>query len=160
MISVCVLGLKAGTLRCSLWSLTHRADAMPGSFFPTGTPDMLCHRDFPVLFESGCWSKPSIQWWCILSDQFSSVAQSCLTLWPHGLQHTRPPCPSPTPRACSNSSPLSRWCHPTVSFSVTPFSSSLLSFPASGSFPMNWLFASGGRSIEASVSPSVLPMNI
>ena len=59
------------------------------------------------------------------------------SLWPHGLQHTRPPCPSPTPGVCSNSCPLSQWCHPTISSSVVPFSSHLQSFPASGSFPMN-----------------------
>ena len=68
------------------------------------------------------------------SVQFSSVTQSCLTLQPHGLQHARPPCPSPTSGACSNSCPLSRWCHPTISSSVIPFSSRLQSFPASGSF--------------------------
>jgi len=70
---------------------------------------------------------------------FSSVAQSCLTLQPHGLQHSGPPCPSPTPRAYSNSCPLSQWCHPTISSSVVPFSSHLQSFPASGSFPMSQL---------------------
>ena len=84
------------------------------------------------------------------------------SLWPNGLQHTRLPCPSPTPRACSNSCPLSWWCHPTISSSVVPFSSCLRSFPASGSFPMSQLFASGGQNIgaSASASASVLPMNI
>jgi len=81
-------------------------------------------------------------------------------LWPHGLQQTRPPCLSPTPRACSNSCPSSRWCHPTISSSVVPFSSCLQSFPASGSFPMSQFFASGGQSIGASASASALPMNI
>ena len=90
--------------------------------------------------------------------QFSSVTQSCPTLWLHGLQHTRLPCPSPTPRACSNSCPLSRWCHPTVSSSVVPFSSCFQSFPASGSFPMNQFFSSGGQSIRVSASASDLPM--
>ena len=69
-----------------------------------------------------------------LTCQFSSVTQSCLTLWLHGLQHARPPCPSPTPRVYSNSCPLSWWCHPTIWSSVIPFSSHLQSFPASGSF--------------------------
>ena len=92
--------------------------------------------------------------------QFSSAAQSCLTLQPHGLQHTRLPCPIPTPRACSNSCPLCRWCHPTISSSVVPFSSRLQSFPASGSFQMSQLFTSGGQSIGVSASASVLPMNI
>ena len=77
----------------------------------------------------------------------------------HGLQHNRPPCPSPTPEVNSNSCPLSRWCHPTVSFSVVPFSSHLQSFPASGSFQMSQLSASGGQSIGASASTSVLPMD-
>ena len=94
------------------------------------------------------------------SVQFSSVTQSCMTLRLHGLQHTRLPCPSPTPRACSNSCPLSQWCHPTILSSIFPFSSCLQSFPASGSFPMSQFFASGGQSIGASPSASVLPMNI
>ena len=89
---------------------------------------------------------------------------SCLvlsdSLWPHELQHASLPCPSLSPRACSNSWPLSRWCHPTIASSVIPFSSCLQSFPASGSFPMSQLFSSGGQSIGASVSASVLPMNV
>ena len=72
------------------------------------------------------------------------------SLWPHGLQYIRPPCPSPTPRPCSNSCPLNQWHHPTVSSFVIPFSSCLQSFPASGSFPMNQFFESGGQSIGAS----------
>ena len=82
------------------------------------------------------------------------------SLQPHGLQHARLPCPSPTPRACSNSCPLSWWCHPTISSSVIPFSSSLQSFPASGSFPISQFFTSSGQSIGASASVSVLPVNI
>ena len=82
------------------------------------------------------------------------------SLWPHGLQHTRLPCPSLSPRVCSNSCPLSRWCHPTNSSSASLFSSCLQSFPASGSFPMSGLFASGDQSIGASASASVLPMAI
>ena len=89
--------------------------------------------------------------------QFSSV-QLLSRVRLHGLQHDRLPCPSPTPRACSNSCPLSQWCHPTISSSVVPFSSCFLSFPASGSFPMNQFFISGGQSFGASAS--VLPMNI
>ena len=81
------------------------------------------------------------------------------SLQPHGLQHARLLCPSPTLRACSNSCPSSRWCHPTISSSVVPFSG-LRSFPASGSFPGSQFFASGGQSIGASASASVLPMNI
>ena len=81
-------------------------------------------------------------------------------LWPHELQHTRLPCPSLSPWVCSNSCPLSQWCHPTISSSVAPFSSYSQSFPASGSFPVTWLFKSGGQSIGASASAPVLPMNI
>ena len=80
------------------------------------------------------------------------------SLWPHGLQHARLPSP-PSPGACSNSCPLSQWCHPTISFSVIPFSSCPQSFPASGSFQMSQVFASGGQSIGVSASTSVLPMN-
>ena len=94
-----------------------------------------------------------------LSVQFSRSAVSD-SLRPHALQHARLPCPSPTPRAHSNSCPSSQWCHPTISSSVTPFSSCLQSFPASGSFPMSQFFTSGGQDIEVSASTSVLPMNI
>ena len=82
------------------------------------------------------------------------------SLHPHGLQHASLPCPSPTPRACSNSGPLSRWCHPAISSSVDSFSFCPQSFPASGSFPMSRIFASCAQSIGASASASVLPMNI
>ena len=92
-----------------------------------------------------------------------SVQFSCLvmtnSLWPHGLQLNRPLCPSPTPRVYSNSCPLSRWCHTTISSSVFPFSSHLQSFPASGYFQMSQFFTSGGQSIGVSASASVLPMN-
>ena len=82
----------------------------------------------------------------------------CDSLWPHGLQHTRFPCPIPTPRAYSNSCPSSWWYHPTISSSVVPFSSCLQPFPPSGSFQMFQFFESGGQSIGASAS--VLPMNM
>ena len=91
--------------------------------------------------------------------QFSSVAQSCLTLRPHESHHTRPPCPSPTPGVHSDSYPWSQWCHPAISSSVVSFSSCLQSLPASESFPMSQLFAWGGQSIRVSASASVLPMN-
>ena len=94
---------------------------------------------------------------------YSSVQFSCSvmsnSLLPYGLQHTRLPCPLPTPRACSNSCPSSRWCHPTTSSSVIPSSSCLQSFPASESFPMSQFFASGGQCIGASASASFLPIN-
>ena len=93
------------------------------------------------------------------SVQFSHLVGSD-SLWPHGLQHARPPCPSPSPWVCSNSGPLSWWCHPTISSSVIPFSSCPKSFPASGSFPVSQLFTSGGQNIGASASASILSMNI
>ena len=82
------------------------------------------------------------------------------SLRPHGLQHARIPCPSPSLRNCSNSCPWSWWCHPSISSFVVPFSFCLQSFPASGSFSVSQFFPSGGQSIEASASASVLPMNI
>ena len=91
--------------------------------------------------------------------QFSSVAQSCLTLWPHELQHARSPCPSPTPRCSLNSCLSSRWCHPAISSSVVPFSSWPQSLPASESFPMSQLFAWGAQSTGVSALASVLPKN-
>ena len=101
-------------------------------------------------------SKQMMRWtiriWLLFSHRVS--------LPPHGLQHIRLPHPSPSPGAWSNSCPLRRWCHPTISPSVIPISSCLQSFPASGSFLMNQFFASGGQSIGASASSSVLPMNI
>ena len=80
--------------------------------------------------------------------QFTSATQLCPTLWSHWLQHARLPCPPPTPRAYSNSCPLSRWCHPTISSLVIPFFSCPQSFPASGSFPMSQFFTSGGQKVE------------
>ena len=93
------------------------------------------------------------------SGQFSHSVVSD-SLWPHGLQHARPPWPWPAPRAYSNSCPLSWWCHPTISSPVIPFSSHLQSFPVSRFFPVSKFFISGGQSIGASASASVLPMNI
>ena len=90
--------------------------------------------------------------------QFSRSVMSD-SLWPHELQHARPPCPSPTPRTCSNSCPSSQWCHPAISSFVVLFSSCPQSLPASGSFPVSQLFAWGGQSIGVSASTSVLPVN-
>ena len=101
-------------------------------------------------------------WYSVISIPLHccSVIQSCPTLQPDGLQHARLPCPSPSPGICSNLYPLSPWCHPATSSSVVPFSSCLQSFPASGSFLMSQFFTSGGQSIGASASESVLPVNI
>ena len=108
------------------------------------------HPDgYEVAFHSG-FDFSSLQFSCsVMSD----------SLQPHEPQHTRPPCPSPTPRVYPNSCPLRRWCHPAISSSVVPFSSCLQSSPASGSFPMSQPFASGGQSTGVSASTSVLPMN-
>ena len=113
-------------------------------------------RQSKVLgFPGGASGKEATTQCC--SVQFSrSVMSDCLR--PHGLQHTRPPCPSPTPGVHLNSCLLSRWCHPTISFSVVPFSSCPQSFPASGSFPMSQLFTPGGQTMGASASASFLPM--
>ena len=89
-----------------------------------------------------------------------SCSVMCDSLRSHGMQHARLPCSSPSPRVYSNSCPLSRWCHPTISSSVVPFSSRPQSFPASGSFPMSQFFASGGQSIGVSALASVFPMKI
>ena len=116
---------------------------------------------FPVLFVRVCFQQWSYS--LHVHTQFSSVQFShsvvSNSLRPHEPQHARLPCPSPTPRVYPNSCPLSRWCHPTISSSVIPFSSHLQSFPASGSFPMSQFFTSGGQ-IGASAIASVLPMNI
>ena len=114
-----------------------------------------------VIFQNTKCSKSTIilHSLYIYSVQFSRLVISN-SLRPHGLQHTRPSCPSPTPRVYSNSCQLCRWCHPTISSLVIPFSSHLQSFPASGSFQMSQFLASSGQSTGVSASASVLPMNI
>ena len=120
------------------------------------------HMRDPVVVDSGLYRGDThmhvhtYMWIHTVVAQSFSRAQ----LRHQGLQHARLPCLSPSPRACSNSCPLSWWCHPTILSSVVPFSFCLPSFPASGSFQMSQLFASGGQSIGASASTSVLPMNI
>ena len=112
--------------------------------------NILCIFFLFDFFHFETFSRCSVQFSCsVMSD----------SLWPHGLQHTRPPCPLPTPRVYSNSCPLSQWCHPIISSSVVPFSSHLQSFLASGSFLLSQFFASGGQSIGVSASTSVLPLN-
>ena len=114
----------------------------------------------------GVWRKGNFlySWYKCKLEQFNLVQFSgsvvSNSLWPHGLQHTKPPCQSPTPGVYSNSHPLSWWCLPTISSSVSPFSSHLQSFPASGSFQMNQFFPSGGQRIGVSASASVIPVNI
>ena len=109
------------------------------------------------IFPTKIWIFVTVSSW-FSSVQFSLSVVSD-SLWPHESQHARPPCPSPTPGVHPNPYSLSRWCHPTVSSSVVPFSSCPQSFPVSGSFPMSQLFTSGGQSIGVSASASVPPMN-
>ena len=124
--------------------------ATPGSSWPS-VPSCWPHHYVQTSLQWVCGSPPSVQFSC--SVVFSS-------LWPRWLQHARPPCPSPTPRACSNSYPSSRWCHLATSSSVIPLSSHFQSSPASGSFPMSQFFTLGDQSIGVSTSASVLPMSI
>ena len=120
---------------------------------------LLCFLPFAHLWPI---KEPGMQRWGNIPQerhQFISVAQSYLTLWPHELQHARPPCPSPTPGVYSNSRPSSRWCHPAISSSVVPFSTCPQSLPASESFPMSQLFAWGSQSTGISALASFLPKN-
>ena len=131
----------------------------------------ICMLKYVVILKHVYGDEWSAMEKCILSKKvsqwvlkiFSSGQFSCSvvsdSLQPHEPQHTRPPCPPPTPGVYPNSCPLSWWCHPTISFSVVPFSSCPLSFPASGSFQKSHLFASGVQNIAASASTTVLPMN-
>ena len=139
---------------CMLSHSVVSSSATPTDCSPPGSS---CPRDFP--------GKKTLEWvaisffttWIFSSVDFSHSGMSD-SLWPHGLQHARPPCPSPTPRAYPNSCPSSWWCHPTISFSVIPLSFCLQSFPASGSRQMSQFFAWGGQSIGVSASASVLPV--
>ena len=133
-------------------------------FYPQ---DIYNSKDIQVTFDNGIifffyYIKIrhfSSNWFRLSVTQFSHPVMSD-SLRPHELQHDRPPCPSPTPGAFSNSCLLSWWCHPTISSSAVLFSSCLQSFPASRSFQISQFFASGGQSIRVSASSSVLPMNI
>ena len=146
--------LALWTMPSSQFSPCHSSSRKPSALLPfllwlQALLDSSCCRD--GLISSLTTVLSSVQFSCsVVSD----------SLWPHELQRTRPPCPSSTPGAYSNSCPLSQWCHPAVSSSIILFSSHLQSFPASGSFPMSQFFPSGGQRIGASASASVLPMNI
>ena len=133
--------------------------ANSGSWQLTGRPGMLQSMGSQRLKHGWVTELNWRSWHLVPLVQFSLLVMSD-SLRPHGLQHTRPPCPSPIPRVYSNSCPLSRWCYPAISSSVVPFSSRLQSFTASGSLPMNQFFTSGGQRIGVSASASVLPMNI
>ena len=125
-------------------------------YSPTKTGTAADHEIF-VTYLNGWINKDRIIKVCCIWFSLLVLSDS---LWPHGQQHAWLPCPLPPPRVCSSSCPLSRWCHPAISSSAAPCSFCLQSFPASGSFPTGWLFTSSGRSIGASASASVLPMNI
>jgi len=140
----CVLGWGCKAV-CSLWSLLAEKDGEGERGGGKEREERARGINYTSSVSLLC---------CCSADKLS------LTLRRHGLQHTRLPCPPPPPGVCSSSCPLSLWCHPTISFSVAPFSPCPQSFPASGSFLMSRLFASGGQSIGASTSASVLPMNI
>ena len=159
--------LTAGTLihcwgECKmvqpLWRTVRKLLTKLNVLYPYN-PGIMLLVIYPIFFPINLNFYPINILHIIVSVQFSrSVVSNSLR--PHGLQHARLPCPSPTPRACSNSCPLSWWCHPTISSSVVPFSSHLQSFPASGSFPVSHLFTSGSQSLGALASAWVLPMNI
>ena len=144
----------------SNWAYTYGNNAVPNLHY-------LCvlKNDFN-LRENQSWKENILvkPVYFLVSLEANLVQFSCSVMFnslqPHGLQHARLPCPSPTPRACSNSYPSSRWCHPAILSFFVPFSSCPQSFPASGSFPMSQFFTSGGQSIGVSASASVLPMNI
>ena len=135
---------------CGIWMLISDED-----FSILTSAEVPCAQNWRAWFFPSGWV-PATCPLTILQHRLSSVqfSRSVVSdsLPPHGLQHARPPCPSPTPGVHSNSCPLSRWCHPTISSSVVSFSSRLQSFPASGSFQINQFFASGGQSIEVSTS--------
>ena len=116
--------------------------------------ELVCVSVFPRL-HSGTRSTKQFSFWSSVQFSRSVVSDS---LRPHRLQHATPPCPSPTPGVHPNPCPSSRWCHPTISSSIVPFSSWPRSFPASGSFQMSQFFTSGGQSIGVSASTSVIPM--
>ena len=143
---------KPNQMKGNIWS----------SYFEIGkhTKVMLHRKRKKLTLMKICLHNNSLYYFYNLSVsiQFSCSVMSN-SLQPHGLQHARFPCPSPTPRICSDSCALIQWCHPTISYSVVPFSSHLQSFPASGSFQMSQFFTSGGQSIGVSASASVLPMN-
>ena len=151
--------ISTAGLRFLLYSLEYTyTQIIPSQLVPLQTySPQIVFIEIPHLFSLGSWLIHISGFNKLQSDKDSCCSVMSDSLWSYGLQHTRLPRPSLSPRACSNSCPLSRWCHPTILSSVAPFSSCLQSFPASGSFPMSQFFASGGQSIAASAS--AFPMN-
>ena len=154
--------ISTAGLRFLLYSLEYTyTQIIPSQLVPLQTySPQIVFIDIPHLFSLGSWLIHISGFNKLQSDKDSCCSVMSDSLWSYGLQHTRLPRPSLSPRACSNSCPLSRWCHPTILSSVAPFSSCLQSFPASGSFLKTWLFASDEQNIGASASASVFPMNI
>ena len=136
------------------WQATvHGITKSPTQWLTNNSNNKCVNMQNLILFNAICLKKLN------LMIVFSSLVMSDSSR-PHGLQHSRLPCTSPTPGACSNACLSSQWCHPIIPSSVVPFSSHLQSFPASGSFPMSQIIVLGGQSIGVSASASVLPMNI
>ena len=154
IVAMCILHPQGPYLFCNWKFVTFDLYPLLIPHTPFLAIDSLFHLQAKFLF---------FFFWFLLLSFYSSVQFSCSvvsnSVWPHELQHARPPSPSPTPELHPNPCLLSQWCHPTISSSVVPFSSCPQSFPASGSFPMSQPLASGGQSIGVSASTSVLPMN-
>ena len=155
------------TQRNAISDSANNGHPLPMSPTPvSGLPPQQCclalkQQASPAFALTDCHLDVSPACWGILPGPVVVRSLSCVWLiTPHGLQHARLPCPSPTPRVCSNSCPLSQWYHPTISSSVAPFSTYPQPFPASGSFPMSWLFTSGSQSIGGSASASAPPTSI
>ena len=163
-------------LETRVWSLG-REDPLEKIWQPTPVLSPGKSHGQRILVGYSPWGRRKLghDWVTLLTNVFGKTIKSLIlhrnsvqsrcsvvsdSLQPHGLQHARLPCPSPTPRVYSNSCPLCWWCHPTISSSVVPFSSRLQSFPAPGSLPMSRFFTSGDQSIGVSASASVLPMNL
>ena len=147
-----VSNFKSHTKKSGVGKNIHRVGRQPGD--PTSRDNK--HRHKYELAKAKHWWINMCPWSTLYASGLSCV-RLLYTTWTAAHQL---PCASPNPRACSNSCPLSRWCHPSISSSVIPFSSPLQSFPASGSFQLSQFFSSGGQSIGVSASTSVLPMNI
>ena len=155
---------QGGLACCSPWGRKQSDTTKPLNWTECQLKFTFPVKPFPTLWEQvNCQHSRHIYLLFIRVLCISSVQFSCSvvtdSLWPHELQHARPPYPSPTPGVHPNSCATSRWCHPAISSSVVPFSSCPQSLPASGSFPMSQLFAWGGQSTGVSASASVLPMN-
>ena len=151
------------------WGGAREEEEGPGSGSQTSSTKSQRAGERPVqvggvIFDSrDFWARKSMEWRDTIGNLLVVVAQSLSLVWllrPHGLQHMRLPCPSPSSRVCLNSCPSSRWCHPTISSSVAPFFSCPQSFPVSGSFPMSRFFPSGGQGIRASAPALILRVNM